>query len=139
MHGHGSLHPRKPPSATVIHNQQEEFPIILHRYIHLRIESNRCTTSRACDNLDQPHINAVAVKEVATTGKLPAPLAVTKAIEVYNATGFRCEFGSPEEAEVRKVVEVVVGTEAEAVKGAAEEEEDGVGRKKEQEIGIFLT
>ncbi|CAL0320073.1 unnamed protein product [Lupinus luteus] len=77
-------------------------------YIHLRIESNRCTASRACGNLDQPHINAAAVKEVAATGKLPAPLAVTEAIEADNATGFRCEFGSPGEAEAWKVVEVLV-------------------------------
>ncbi|CAL0313829.1 unnamed protein product [Lupinus luteus] len=71
MHGHGSLHPRKPPSATVIYYQQEEFPIILC------IESNRCTTSRACSNLDQPHINDAALKEVAATEKLPAPLYCT--------------------------------------------------------------
>ncbi|CAL0313830.1 unnamed protein product [Lupinus luteus] len=104
MHGHGSLHPCKPPSATAIYYQQEEFSIILC------IESNRCTTSRACGNLDQPHINTTAVKEVAATEKLPAPLVVTEAIEADNATGFRCNFGSPGEAEAWKVVEVVVET-----------------------------
>ncbi|KAF1887494.1 hypothetical protein Lal_00040548 [Lupinus albus] len=104
--------------TVIVSGAIPKLPFILRRYIHLRIESNRCTASRARGDLDQPHVYATAVKEVAATGKLSAPLAVTEAIEADNATGFRCGFGYPGEAEVWEVV-----TEAEAVEGAAEEEE----------------
>ncbi|KAF1876113.1 hypothetical protein Lal_00006744 [Lupinus albus] len=114
-----------------------KLPIILsHRYIRVGIESNRCPTSRARRDLDQPRVNAPTVKEVATIGELPAPLAVAEAIEADNATGF----GSPGDAKAGKIVEVGsrirVGAEAEAVKGTAKEEkvkEEESGESKEEE------
>ncbi|OIW19454.1 hypothetical protein TanjilG_09474 [Lupinus angustifolius] len=83
----------------------------------------RCTASWARRYLHQPHVNATAVKEVAATGKLSAPLAVTEAIEADNATGFTCGFGSPRDAEAWEVLKIMVGIEAETVESAAEEEE----------------
>ncbi|OIV99824.1 hypothetical protein TanjilG_26162 [Lupinus angustifolius] len=117
--------------------------ILIHRYIRLGIESNRCPTSRARRDLDQPRVNAPTVKEVAATGELPAPLAVAEAVEADNATGFGRGFESPGDAEAGKIVEIGrrirVGAEAEAVEGTAKEEEvkeeEGGEAEEEEEEG----
>ncbi|KAF1867330.1 hypothetical protein Lal_00049759 [Lupinus albus] len=106
------------------------------------IDSNRCTASRASSDLNQPRVNASAVKDVAAIGELPAPLAVAKAVEADNATGFGSGFGSPGDAEAWEGVEVAGGVmaEAEAVESAAEEEdmeeeEGGETDEEEEERG----
>ncbi|OIW18655.1 hypothetical protein TanjilG_13407 [Lupinus angustifolius] len=98
-----------------------------------------CTASRASSDFNQPRVNASAVKDVAATGELPAPLAVAKSVEADNATGFGSGFGSPGDAEAREAVEVAGGVMAEAVEGAAEEEdveeEEGGETDEEEEEG----
>ncbi|KAJ1433539.1 hypothetical protein SESBI_06075 [Sesbania bispinosa] len=108
-----------------------------------------CAACRACGHLDEPRVDASPVKDVAASGELSAPLAVSEAVQTDNAMGIGSNCGSLGDPEVGELVDVARvegagggggGAEAKAVEGTAyeeevEEEEGGEAKEEEEEGG----
>lgn len=116
------------------------------------IKSHGCTARGACGDLEEPRVDTRAVKHVAASGELSAPLGVAEGVQADDAMGVGSVCGSFGEQKAGEVVDITRGeadgggggggnggAEAKAVEGATEEEEveeeEGGEAEEEEEEG----